>query len=525
MSDLTPEEFDELLETLAEYSSDPLGFVMWNYPWGEPGSELENFTGPELWQIEILTDLGNGIISIREAIAAARGMEAATDPVQIARTSGHGIGKSALVSWILDWAQSTLEDTKGVVTANTENQLKTKTWAEFAKWHRMGLSRHLFRMTATARFSVDPEHATTWRIDMVPWSEKNTEAFAGLHNQGKRIIVIFDEASTIPDLIWETTEGALTDKNTEIIWAVFGNPTVNQGRFRDCFSDGKFAHRWNAQAIDSRTVSITNKSQLQKWIDDYGLDHDFVRVRVTGKFPRTDAVSFISRDVAYEATKRRIPDGIVEPWVIGVDVARFGNDKSVIYPRRGRDARSETPQVFQGISTVQLASHVFNTWMRLGAAAVFVDGGGVGGGVVDQLRSMGVPVFEVTFGGKSDYIDVQNIGVKYRNKRTEIWGSMRSWLVTGCIPSEIPMLEQSLADELSITGYKILGEDVIGLETKDELKRRGEKSPDASDALACTFAYPSVIPSEVYERNPRLQQKNNAYTDINPYDRYEKEYY
>src|SRR5436853_2545763 len=201
---------DDFILELAEYSLDPYGFVLWAFPWGVPG-ELAECPGPEPWQVRILQDLGRGLTTPEQAI-------------RLARTSGHGIGKSALVAWIILWAMSTLEDTVGVVTANTENQLKTKTWVQLAKWFRLCLTRDMFRMTATAIFSRDPEHETTWRFDMVPWSERNTEAFAGLHNQGKRVLLVFDEASAIPDLIWEVSEGALTDANTQIIWAAFGNP-------------------------------------------------------------------------------------------------------------------------------------------------------------------------------------------------------------------------------------------------------------------------------------------------------------
>ena len=138
---------DELIEELASFSSDPLGFVLFSFPWGEPG-ELADALGPEPWQIDLLTALGQGVITLHEAI-------------QLARTSGHGIGKSACVSWIILWAISTFEDTRGVVTANTENQLKTKTWVELAKWHRLFIAKHLFKMTATALFSADPEHERT----------------------------------------------------------------------------------------------------------------------------------------------------------------------------------------------------------------------------------------------------------------------------------------------------------------------------------------------------------------------------
>lgn len=486
-------DHDNLILALAEFANDPLGFVMWAYPWGEPG-ELARHTGPEPWQCELLESIGAGVRSVEEAIleAQSRGEDVDSNPILEGRTSGHGIGKSACVSWIMDWAQSTMADTKGVVTANTENQLKTKTWAEFAKWHRLSLTKDLFRMTATARFSIDPDHEKTWRIDMVPWSEKNMEAFAGLHNQGRRILIVFDEASAIADLIWETTEGALTDKNTQIIWCAFGNPTRNSGRFRDCFPGGKFAHRWNTAAIDSREVSITNKTQLQNWIDDYGEDHDFVRVRVRGMFPRSDTMSFISLEEAREAVQRALPAHNSAPWVLGVDVARFGDDSSIIYPRRGMDARSQPPKVLKKASTVQLATAVYNEYTRLNAVAIFVDGGGIGGGVVDQLNAMGLPVYEVSFGGGSDNADPEAVGEKYLNKRAEIWGSLRRWIKRGCIPDAIQMYEGTLADEMSGPTYTYAREDYIQLESKKDLRRRGLKSPDATDALACTFAYPTI---------------------------------
>ena len=213
----------QLLEWLGGVSKDPLAFVMGAFPWGEKDTRLEKFPdGPEPWQREILKLIKDGLVDVNKAI-------------QLAVASGHGIGKTALVSWIILWAISTKPDSRGVVTANTETQLKTKTWAELGKWFHMFIAKDFFSLTATALFAKDSAHERTWRIDMVPWSERNTEAFAGLHNKERRILVVFDEASAIPDVIWETTEGALTDANTEIIWCVFGNPTRNTGRFRECF--------------------------------------------------------------------------------------------------------------------------------------------------------------------------------------------------------------------------------------------------------------------------------------------------
>lgn len=491
----------DLLEELAAFSADPYGFVLFAFPWGESGSELENYSGPLDWQIDLLEDLRDGLLTIDQAI-------------QLARTSGHGIGKSALVAWIILWALSTYEDTKGVVTANTENQLKTKTWAEVAKWYRLFIGRHFFKLTATALFSVDPEHEKTWRIDMVPWSEKNTEAFAGLHNQGKRILVVFDEGSSIPDIIWEVTEGALTDRETEIIWAVFGNPTRNTGRFRDCFPGGRFSHRWRSAAIDSRTVPISNKSQLQRWVDDYGEDSDFVRIRVRGIFPRVDAESFISATVAQEAVERPVlPQG--GAVVIGVDVGRFGDDPSVIYPRCGRDAQSRDIEILPGIDTMTLAGRVAAAFQRHGATICMVDEGGVGGGVVDRLRQLRIPVIGVDFGAKPDYFYGEK--TRYANKRAEIWGEMRDWLETGSIPNISAGDDITLVDELASPTYGLTAKEAIQLESKKEMRRRGVPSPNIADALACTFAFPSYEVAATSVSDALDRAKPAQAPDYNPF--------
>lgn len=489
-----------LAEELADLGGDPVEFVYWAFPWGEPG-ELANAQGPDEWQLWVLTSLRDGLLTVDEAI-------------QLAVASGHGIGKSALVSWIILWALSTMVDARGVVTANTERQLKTKTWVELAKWFRLFIARDLFHFAKTSIYSRDPEHSETWRVDMIPWSENNAEAFAGLHNLGRRIFVIFDEASTIAEVIWETTEGALTDEGTEIIWCVFGNPTSNKGRFRQCFDGGQFAHRWKHRQIDSREVKISNKKQLQKWVDDYGEDHDFTRVRVRGIFPRTDATSFISYELALEATKRKLDDPAFGPLVLGVDVARYGDDRSVIYPRRGLDARSIPPRVFRNISTTQLVREVERAFHELHANAIFVDEGGVGGGVVDQLLEKGLPVFGVQFGARADGWSGRTRGEKYMNKRAEIWAELRAWLVRGIISAGFEE-DHSFVDELAGPTYTYNVRDEIVLERKEDMKRRGEASPDFSDALACTFAFPFTE-----ALSPRQPVEQRAVQDYDPYEEF-----
>lgn len=486
----------QIVEDLALLSARPLSFVLWAFPWGEPKTPLESFSGPEDWQREILLAIENGLLDLSTAI-------------QIAVASGHGVGKSALVAWLILWAISTFEDTTGVVTANTETQLKTKTWVQLGKWHQLFIAKDLFKLTATAIYAPDRER--TWRIDMVPWSEHRPEAFAGLHNQGKRILLVYDEASAIHDNIWETSEGALTDEDTQIIWACFGNPTRNSGRFRQCFS----SKHWIKKQVDSRTVSFTNKTQIAKWIEEYGEDSDFVRVRVRGTFPRAGSMEFISLDLANEAAKREISVHLHDAFIIGVDVARYGDDECVIYFRKGRDGRSIAPvrmRLQQGLSdTMTLAGRVSEYYHRYRADAVFVDGGGVGGGVVDRLRQLQVPVWDIQFGAKSDRAHFEDSS-RYANKRAEMWGYMRDWLKDGSIPNDGDLLSQLCAP---LYGYNANNE--IQLEKKEDMKKRGVESPDIADALALTFAYPVQATSTAGHEFAGLG-KPLVESDYNPFD-------
>jgi hypothetical protein len=330
-------------------------------------------------------------------------------------------------------------------------------------------------VNATSIVSREKGHERIWRADAIPWSENNTEAFAGLHNKGKRIVVIFDEASAISDKIWEVTEGALTDEDTEIIWLAFGNPTQNTGRFRQCF--GTFKRRWLTRQIDSRTVEGTNKQQIDKWIEDYGEDSDFVRVRVRGEFPRAGSSQLISSDAVAAARKFKAEGYESLPKIMAVDVARFGDDQTVIGVRQGRQFRILAK--LRGMDTVQVAERVIEFRDAEQPDAVVVDGDGIGAGVIDQLRHRGYGkgMFEFHGGVGADDASM------YFNKRAEVWGAMRDWIHAGAeIPND-PELEQDL------TGpeYYFSNKNQIQLEKKDDMKARGLGSPDCGDCLAMTF--------------------------------------
>jgi hypothetical protein len=485
----------ELVGWLASVADNPLAFVMGAFPWGVENSRLEHESGPEEWQRTILELIRTGL-PIDQAI-------------QLAVASGHGVGKTALVAWIILWGLTTMSDTKGVVTANTETQLKTKTWAELGKWFHMFVGKEYFKLTATAIFQPDRER--TWRIDMVPWSERNTEAFAGLHNKGKRIILLMDEGSAIPNVIYEVSEGALTDADTQIIWCVFGNPTRNTGRFRECFPGQQHSKHWKTYQVDSRTVRFTNKDQIQRWVDAYGEDSDFVRVRVRGVFPRIGEMEFISLDIVSEACAREPSSNQSDPFVIGVDVARYGDNETVIYFRKGRDGQSTPPIRLRGADVVQVATKVAEAYRKYHADAIFVDGGGVGGGVIDNLRNLHVPCFDIQFGSRPQGTGfaVGDDGVKYANKRAEIWGSMKEWLKFGAIPNN-----QDLRAQLVGPTYTFNLKNEIQLEKKEDMRKRGLESPDLADALALTFSLPVTAHASAGGYGP---EKPMVETEYNPF--------
>lgn len=471
----------QLIEDISQFCADPLGFARYAFPWGEPG-ELSRIDGPRAFQCEVLG-------TIRDHLNGPDRYS----PLQLSISSGHGIGKSALIAMIMNWAMSTCDDCRIVVTAGTGKQLATKTWPEVSKWFRMAINAHWWDIKAESIVSREKGHERLWRADAVTWSENNTEAFAGLHNYGRRIVVIYDESSSIADKVWEVTEGALTDEDTEIIWVAFGNPTQNTGRFRECF--GKLKHRWKGKQIDSRTIPGTNKALFEKWIADYGEDSDFVRVRVRGEFPRAGSTQFIPSDVVQMCRDYTCPpEEIAQHGVLAVDVARFGDDQSVVGYRRGR--KFEVLKKYRGLDTVQLSRHVAE-WMRLLLPReTVVDGDGIGAGVVDNLRDMHEvykrkrdPLAEVfktvhEFHGGGSPID----GDMYYNKRAEVWGMARDWLKGD---ADIPD-DPELADDLTGVQYGFANADgQIQLEKKEDMKKRGLSSPDNGDCLAMTF---SVVP-------------------------------
>lgn len=464
----------QLHEDIAEFYADPYGFVLYAFPWGEPGP-LAQFDGPDVWQREFLEELGR---QVKE-----RGFDGALAvmAIRFAVSSGHGIGKSVLVAFIVLWAMSTRPFLHGTVTANTIDQLNTKTWATLRTWYERCVTKHWFEINSERLYHKS--HKDNWFVAKQSSKEENSEAFAGQHAADSTSLYIFDEASAVPDKIWEVAEGGLTDGEPMIF--VFGNPTRGSGKFHQaCF--GSMRHRWSPVIIDSRTARFTNKQQIAEWVTDYGEDSDFVRVRVRGLPPNASDLQFIDLSRVSAAQARAVTPLSDDPLVCGLDMARGGADECVFWFRRGPDARSipavKVPgeQARDSMKLVTLAADILGRqYDGRKVAAMFVDatGGSVGGPVADRLRQLGHRnVIDVQFGGESP-------DPKYANMRAYMWGKCRDWLERGAIPTSA-----SLETDLTGPGYRFDKRDRLLLESKEEMKKRGLDSPDEADALALTFA-------------------------------------
>lgn len=490
---------DQLLaDEVARYYADPLGFALFAWPWGE--GQLEGHVGPNRFQERYLDRLGR--------LVAERRFDGVTPvaPILISTASGHGIGKSALVGMIVMWLMSTRPWCKGVVTANTAPQLRTKTWAEVSKWHRLCISGHWFELrTGLGNMTLaHRSYPDTWRCDGQTCREENSEAFAGLHAANSTPFYIFDEASAIPERIHEVSEGGLTDG--EPMKLAFGNPTRSSGWFYN--THHLWRNRWVHEQIDSRKVEGTNKNLFDEWAEQYGEDSDFFRVRVRGEFPSQSSWQFIPTSTVEAAMARDIPPPEKwQPIIVGVDVARSGENATVFYTRQGRDGRSFDIVSMHERDLMVVADRLAEHIERFRPDAVFIDGGGVGGGLVDRMHQMNfAECHEVNFATSS------GPSGRFLNKRAEMWSSMKDWLSTGVLPSHNEVLKSDLiSPEYMYTRTK----NQLQLEPKDMMEARGLASPDIADALALTFAHP-VGPRGGTTISPRFPVPSRVQFDYDP---------
>ena len=489
----TPVSLAEKTELLAATVHDPALFVSLAFPWEKPGTPLRDESGPDRWQIQILKTI-------------AGDLQQKKDSCRVAVASGHGIGKTALISWIILWFMSTRPNPQIVVTAGTESQLKTKTWRELSKWHKLVINREWFNWTATKFYHVDNEE--TWFAAAIPWSANNPDAFQGTHEE-RGTLIIYDEGSAVEDPIWEATEGAMTTKGA--IWVAFGNPVRNTGRFKECFN--RYKHRWHCFQIDSRESKKASKTQINEWVEDDGEDSDWVRIRVRGVFPRSGLTEFISIEDVERAMQFKVDERNLRRMdlVMGVDVARFGDDQTVFTFRMGRKVLEQVK--YRNKDTMQVADLVNILVDKMKPRGIFVDEGGLGAGVVDALRRGRHSSIVIAVNSSHKPVDT----IAYANKRIEMWGRMKAWL-GGDV--ELPYGNELLTDLIGPM-YTYNKREQLLLEKKEDMKRRGMASPDLGDSLALTFADNSVYGTLYDEEDnfvaDRFNQKRTGRSSVGGY--------
>ncbi len=480
-SKVTPAD-DHLAELMAKFFADPLGFVMFAYDWENDKSIQvcklafpytaiygEGY-GPDLWACDFLEHIGK---IVREHAFDGK---TPVDPIREAVVSGHGIGKSAIVAWLENWIMSTRPHAQGTVTAVTAPQLRTKTWAQIAKWTRKCITSHWWDLTTgmgTMRMS-HIKFPDSWFCQAATCDETNSESFAGQHAPTSTSFYLFDEASGIVDKIDEVSEGGLTDG--EPMKFAFGNGTRNSGWFRGCFRTGS---RWGHRHIDSRTVQITNKKFINDAIEDHGIDSDYVKVRIRGMFPSMDSKQFISERDLDAAFGRHLPITAYgwAPKILTLDNSWEGDDEGVIGLRQG--LKYEILRTFaKNDNDVEIANMLARLEDEHMADAVFIDAG-YGTGVVSVGRTLKRDWILVWFAAKSE-------DPGCFNKRAEMYKASRDWLKEG---GSIPLDHTMYLEAMSVQTVPRM-DGLIQIEAKKDLKRRDLASPNRWDSLILSFAHP-----------------------------------
>lgn len=479
-----PKDAEQLLvDSIMGMKDDFHKLVLFLFPWGEKGTPLEGHS-LEDWQKEYLKEVSEQIK--KNGFDGFNPVKA----IKKATASGHGIGKSALVAMLVYCIISTRPMCRGTVTANTFQQLKTKTFAEIAKWHNMAINKHWFEFSGSALrlCAKDETLKDVWYVQGQTCREENSESFAGQHTASSTSFYIFDEASAVPDKIWEVAEGGLV--KGEPMFFVFGNPTRNKGEFKECFDD-EF-NEWDCKQIDSRTVRGSNKEQLQEWSDKHGEDSDFMRIRVRGMFPRNSSLQFISEDLVADAIdrKRALSTYSFAPVIISLDSSWSGSDPLVIGKRQGLHFEV-LEEILYNDNDVALANVLARYEDEFNADAVFIDFG-YGQGVYSVGKTQGRKWTLVNFAESA-------LDKGFLNKRAEMYGLGKEWLKEGgkLVPHKGMKKELASMDIVERLDGK------LQLKSKKEMKKDGNKSPNIADAWALTFAFPvsNVKPKPIIEHD------------------------
>ncbi len=439
-------DIDEVAHALAGWGDDPREFVR---------TALGAL--PEPWQADVL-----GAIAAGEKRVAIR--------------SGHGVGKTALMAWLVLWFGMTREGAKIPATAPTAHQLNDLLWDEIAKWRR-ALAGRLPYLAQGIEIKSDRVEFKPWRSAAFARTSRReqTETLQGFH--AENLMFIVDEASGIDDKVFEVAEGALSTPGALIVMA--GNPTRASGFFHRAFTRDR--KRWWPRCVPCGESERVTPGYIAGMKQSYGADSNVFRVRVLGEFPVADDDGVIPLELAEAAVLRDVEAVRARPlW--GVDVARFGDDATALAKRTG-NALTEPVKTWRNKDTMQVAGLVKAEWDAAKPAErpaeILVDAIGIGAGVADRLRELGLPARGI------NVAEIPAARERYVRLRDELWFAARDWLAAR--DCRLPQ-DEALIGELTGPCYSVDSSGRMRVEGKDEMKRRGIASPDRADAFCLTFA-------------------------------------
>lgn len=429
-------------------------------PW-VPGSERPASAplGPELWQGNFLKDVGLAIKEGRRRFTVR---------------AGHGVGKSSVEAWLILWFVLFHRNCKIPVTANSQDQLRDVVWAEIARWHGQmpEFLRTMLEVKVERVFvKADPEGA--FAVARTARPEK-PEALQGFH--AETLAFFIEEASGIEDIIFETAGGALSSEHSWVF--MFANPTRTSGYFFRSHHENRDSWRcYHVPCQHSHRVSPRYADEIAR---EYGESSNVYRVRVLGEFPLSEDDAVIGLGIIEAAVGREVSpteSGIV--W--GLDVARFGDDTTALAKRRG-NVLLEPVKEWKKLDLMQTVGRVAQEFREATPrpAAINVDVIGLGAGVVDRLRELGLPVRGVNV-SESPATNSD----RYMRMRDELWFLGKEWFETRSVL--IPR-DDGLIAELVGPKYKIESSGKLKVESKDDMKKRGIRSPNKADAFLLTFA-------------------------------------
>ena len=408
---------------------------------------------------------------------AAVMMEVARGERQIAVRSGHGVGKTTTFAWLLCWHATTRFPQKSICTAPTSGQLVDGLISETKAWFRK-----------LPPLLVDLYEIKSERIELIARPEQsfiafatsraeNPEALQGKHSEN--LLLIADEASGVPDAVFEAASGSMSGHKATMLCA--GNPVRSSGFFFDCFHEQ--AHKWKTHHISCVGHPRISQDFIDEMKDRYGEDSNAFRVRVLGEFPKGDDDTVIAMELAEGALERDVQPLSVKP-IWGLDCARFGSDRTALAMRKG-NVLMHPVQVWAGLDMMQISGTVKAMWDACPKtnrpSEVCVDSIGIGAGVADRLREMGLPVRDINVS------EAPSIKGVYLNQRAELWFTMREWFETRAVNIAG---DKKLMAELVGVRYKFNSNGKKQVESKEDLRKRSKerRSPDIADALMMTFA-------------------------------------